>query len=221
MKKISSASDLIKRDRDRVRIFLILFFFSEECKENHMPNYKKLFETEIKLQKLDFWIRNPDYLAYSLLDIAKECSIKKQEIRDIVKKIFRDREPDIRKEEMRKLLYGAYEDLDEVISFLESVDLIRFRSNKNVSLDKVNKRYYITDLGVNKVESNLEKLPFLKWYEERCCLIKKYFGDKTGTQLKDIQYKVDAYAQASYGEIIPNISNHVEDKYQKIYGEKL
>ena len=38
----------------------------------------------------------------SLLDIAINEPSKKQEIRNIVRKIFSDREPEIRKEEMQK-----------------------------------------------------------------------------------------------------------------------
>jgi len=83
------------------------------------------------------------------------------------------------------------------------------------------KKYYITDFGVNKVISNLPDLPFLKWYEERCLLIKKYFGDKNGTQLKNIQYQIEEYAQTPYGQLIPNISNLVKKRYNTIYQENI
>jgi hypothetical protein len=212
---------LIKKNKDRIRVFLILSFFSEEYNNSSTPNLKRLFESEVKLQKLDFWLRNPDYFSYSLLDIAEQVPTKKEEIKIIVQKIIEDREPEIRREDMRKFLYGAHEDLDNVISFLDSVDLIKFDSNKDTILRPKERKYYITNFGVNKVVNSLPNLLFLKWYEERCLLIKKYFGDKNGTQLKDIQYQVEAYAQTTYGQLIPNISHLVKEKYSTVYKEKI
>ncbi|MFC4634790.1 hypothetical protein ACFO3O_12785 [Dokdonia ponticola] len=212
---------IIKIEKDRIRIFLILFFFSEEHDDSSNRNLKRLFESEVKLQKLDFWVRNPDYFCYSLLDIAERELKKKQEIKDIVRKIFEDREPEIRREDMRKFIYGAYEDMDNAIGFLDSVDLIKFDSKKDVVLRTKERKYYITDFGVSKIIANLPNLPFLKWYEDRCLLIKKYFGDKNGTQLKDIQYQVEAYTKTPYGQLIPNVSSLVKEKYNTIYQEKI
>jgi len=212
---------IIKRNKDRIRIFLILFFFSEDYNDSSSPNFKRLFESEVKLQKLDFWVRNPDYLCYSLLDMAEKEPTKRHEIKEIVQKIFEDREPEIRREEMRKFLYGAHEDIDDAVGFLDSVDLIKFVSKKDILLRTREKKYYITDFGVNKVISNLPNLPFLKWYEHRCLLIKKYFGDKNGTQLKDIQYKIEIYTQTPYGQLIPNISHLVKEKFNNLFQERI
>lgn len=211
----------IEINKDRIRIFLILYFCSEEHSDSSTPDFKRLFESEVKLQKLDFWVRNPDYLSYALLDIAEQESLRSQEIKDIVLKVFENREPEIRKDEMEKFLYGAYEDIDNAIAFLDAVGLIKFYSKKAADLRTIEKKYYITDLGVNKIINNLPNLPFLKWYEERCLLIKKYFGDKNGTQLKDIQYQVEAYTKTSYGQLIPNISHLVKEKFKDLYKEKI
>lgn len=212
---------IIKINKDRIRIFLILYFFSEEHNDSSTPHLKRVFESEVKLQKLDFWIRNPDYFSYSLLDIAEKEQVRKQEIKEIIKKIFEDREPEIRRADMRRFLYGAHEDIDNAIGFLDSVDLIKFVSKKDVVLRTREKKYYITDFGVNKIVDNLPDLPFLKWYEERSLLIKKYYGDKNGTQLKDIQYQIKEYTETPYGQLIPNISSLVKKKYSTIYQEDI
>jgi hypothetical protein len=212
---------IIKNNKDRIRVFLILYSFSEVYIDSSTPTFKRLFESEVKLQKLDFWVRNPDYFSYSLLDLAEKEPEKKAEIKDIVLKIFNDREPEIRRDDMRKFLYGAHEDINNAIGFLDSVDLIKFVSKKDVTLRSREKKYFITDFGVNKIINNLPNLPFLKWYDDRCLLIKNYFGDKNGTQLKDIQYQIDAYAQTAYGQLIPNISHLVKEKYETIYNEKI
>lgn len=211
----------IKTNKDRIRIFLILYFCSKEYSDSLNPKFKKLFESEIKLQKIDFWVRNPDYFSYALLDIAEKEPTKKQEIKGVVQKIFSDREPEIRKEEMERFLYGAYEDIDNAIAFLDSVDLIKFDSKKDIELRTIEKKYYITDIGENKVIRNLPNSIFLKWYESRCLLIQKYFGDKNGSQLKEIQYQVEAYTKTPYGQLIPNISNLVKEKFNNLYQERL
>ena len=166
---------LIKINNDRIRIFLILFFFSEEHNDSSTPHFKRLFESEVKLQKLDFWVRNPDYFSYSLLEMAEKEPAKKQEIKEIVQKIFEDREPEIRREDMRKFLYGAHEDIDNAIGFLDSVDLIKFVSKKDVVLRTGKKKYYITDFGEKKVVNNLPNMPFLKWYKDKVFTNQKIF----------------------------------------------
>jgi hypothetical protein len=211
----------IKADKNKIRIFLILYFCSKEYSNSLNPQFKKLFESEVKLQKLDFWVRNPDYFSYSLLDIAEKEPIKKQEIKRVVRKIFSDREPEIRKEEMERFLYGAFEDIDNAIAFLDSVDLIKFDSKKDIELRTIEKKYYITDFGAKKVLKHLPNSPFLKWYQDRCLLIQKYFGDKNGTQLKEIQYKVETYTKTPYGQLIPDISNLVKEKFSNLFQETL
>lgn len=213
--------ETIKTYRDSIRIFLVLFFCSEEYNDSSKPQFKKLFESEIKLQKIDFWVRNPDYFSYSLLDIAEKEPAKTQEIKSIVQKIFNDKEPEIRREEMERFIYGAYEDINNAVAFLDSVGLIYFDSKKDVDLRVRDKKYFITDLGVNRVIAHLPNLSFLKWYQERCLLIQKYFGDKKGTQLKDIQYQVEEYAKTPFRHTIPNISHLVKEKFYALFQEKL
>lgn len=211
----------IKINKDRIRIFLIIYFFSENYSNSSKPSLRRIFESEVKLQKIDFWMRNPDYLSLTLLDIAERDSSEKQEIKKILQLIFKNKEPEIRKEEMERFLYGAWEDIDNAIAFLDSIDLIKFESTKDKDLKIRDKKYYITSLGVEKIETNLPSLPYLQWYQERCLLIKKYFGDKNGTQLKNIQYLVDEYANTPYGQKIPDVSHLVKEKFKNIYLENL
>lgn len=213
--------ELIQTYKHRIRIFLILYIFSEEYSDNTKPNYKKLFQGETKIQKIDFWLRNPDYLSYELLQVAKEDHTKKHEIKHIVKKIFQDNEPILRRAEMKKFFYGAYEDLDDVISFLISVGLVQFSSKRAKDATIRNKKYYITDLAIKKVEKNISELSFLKWYFERCGLIKHFFGNKSGSELKDAQYEIEEYSNASYGNPIEGISPLVKNEFYNLYNETL
>ncbi len=214
-------NQLIKTYKDRLRIFLILYYFSENYHEPKTPNLKKLFTSEVRIQKLDFLLRNPDYLAFELLNLARGNTHNNQEIKEIIKEIFLKQEPVLRRIEMEKFFFGAYEDIDDVIAFLKSIELIEFSSTKNLELKITEKKYFITEKAITTLENKLPKLPALNWYVERLNLIKKYFGHKTGSQLKAMQYKIEEYETASWGDYINDIKAKVEKDFFELYGEKL
>ncbi len=212
---------IIRQYKDRLRIFLILYFFSDEYQDINNPRHKKIFKSEVKIQKVDFLLRNPDYLAYELILFAQENKFDLLEIKNTVNHIFKNNEPYLKRLEMEKFFFGAYEDIDDVVSFLKSIDFIDFSSKKNVNLQTIEKYYYITELAIQKVESNLSKNSSLQWYVERCNLIKKYFGDLSGSQLKIMQYKIPEYKNTGYNEYIGSIQDEVRHEYQKMFGEVL
>jgi len=211
----------IRAYKDRLRIFLILYFFGENYASSDNPTYRKVFKSEVRIQKIDFLIRNPDYLAYELLVEAKKDMTKKNEIKPIVKGIFQRGEPQFRRLDMERFFFGAYEDIDDVIAFLKSIDFIGFSSKKSTDLKTIEKSYYITDFALNKVSTALVGLPALKWYVDRCELIKTYFGNLTGSQLKVAQYEIDEYRNTSFKEFIGDISETVRSEYYALYNETL
>src|SRR5690554_4342884 len=99
----------IRNYKDRLRILFILYFFGESVDDPSKPNAVRVFKTETRIQKIDFLIRNPDYLAYELLTIAKTDSTLMQEIKGIVKHIFDQQEPVLRRMEMERFFFGAFE----------------------------------------------------------------------------------------------------------------
>jgi hypothetical protein len=211
----------VRAYKDRLRIFLILFFFSDDYSSPGNPTYRKVFKSEVRIQKIDFLIRNPDYLAYELLAEARKDPAERAGIKTIVKDIFQKGEPQIRRLEMERFFFGAYEDIDDVIAFLKSIDFIGFSSKKSSDLKTIEKSYYITETALNKVSTSLAGFPALKWYADRCRLIKTYFGNLTGNQLKVSQYEIDEYRNTSFREFIGEISETVKSEYYGLYNEIL
>lgn len=207
--------------KDRIRIFLILYIFSEEITEQSSTSYKKVFKSEVRLQKIDFLLRNPDYFSYELLLFAREGKFNSNEIKAIVKEIFNTKEPSIRRLEMERFFFGAYENIDDVISFLKSIDFIDYKSKRSINLKKIDKHYYITEFSYGKFEDFLKELPTIQWYINRCNLIKKFFGDLKGSQLKILQYQIEEYRNTSYKEYISEIQGEVRKLYSEMYGEEL
>ncbi|MBU3073864.1 hypothetical protein [Clostridium estertheticum] len=211
----------IRQYKDRIRIFFIIYFFSENyCGIEHHKCCRVL-HTELKIQKLDFLLRNPDYLAYELIELCKTKNIDKLEIKSIVKEIFNQKEPEIRRLEMEKFFFGAYEDIDQVIAFLVTVGFIEHVSVRDNQMRSIKKSYYITKEADIKMQDNLRNMEVLSWYVKRCKLIHKYFGDYSGTALKVLQYEIDEYKNTSYREYINDIQEQVKQNYFEEFGEKL
>ena len=213
--------DEIRKYKDRIRIFYIIYFFSEMYAGSENEDCCKVLNTEVKIQKLDFLIRNPDYLCFELLEVCNRNDVDKNEIKGIVKNIFYSHEPQIRRLEMERFFFGAYEDIDEVIAFLVTVGFIKYKVQRNSVLKLTEKRYYVTNLADEKMKLPMDDMPYLKWYLDRCLLIKQYFGEYTGTQLKNLQYKIDQYRDTTYREYIRNIDDLVRQKYYEEFGEML
>lgn len=207
--------------KDRIRIFLILYIFSEEITEQNSTLYKKVFKSEVRLQKIDFLLRNPDYFSYELLLFAQEGKFDLDDVKTIVKEIFNTREPSIRRLEMERFFFGAYENIDDVISFLKSIDFIDYQSKRSTDMKKIDKHYYITQFAYEKFENSLKELPTIQWYINRCMLIKQYFGDLNGSQLKILQYQIEEYRNTSYKEYINDIQDEVKKIYLELCGEEL
>ena len=212
---------LIRIYKDRFRIFLILYFFSDDYSNQETPRFRKLFKSEIRIQKIDFLVRNPDYFAYELLILAKDDKFDRSDIKAIVKEVFDTQEPIIRRLEMEKFFFGAYEDIDDVIGFLKSIDYIDFTSKKSIDLRTIDKQYFITETACSRVENNLTTLSSIQWYVRRCQIIKKYFGGLSGTDLKVMQYQIDEYRNTTHKEYINEIQDIVREKYRSLYGEEL
>ncbi|MFS0723676.1 hypothetical protein [Paenibacillus sp. 1P07SE] len=211
----------IRLYKDRIRIFFIIYFFGEDYQDSRRQNCCKVLHSEVKIQKIDFLLRNPDYLAYELLELLKLGIVDKTEIRDVIKKIFVENEPEVRRLEMEKFFFGAYEDIDQVIAFLISCGFIEYTSERDISLRVIKKSYYVTKEADEKMIENLKSLEVLNWYVKRCELIKRYFGDYSGSSLKALQYQIDEYRNTSYREHISDIQELVKNQFFEEFGENL
>lgn len=211
----------VRTYKDRLRILLILYFFGEPLNDPTRPDAVRIFRTETRIQKIDFLIRNPDYLAYELLLIARSELSKQGEIKTIVKEIFSNQEPTLRRMEMERFFFGAYEDIDDVILFLKSIGFIQFSSKKSSDFKTIDKQYFVTAVAEQKILVNLNDLPKIQWYLDRCRMIHHYFGDLSGSQLKIAQYQIDEYRNTSYKDFIGDVENLTKTEFTTLYAERL
>ncbi|MFF1911008.1 hypothetical protein ACFVYE_05020 [Streptomyces sp. NPDC058239] len=80
--------------------------------------------TQVRLQKLDFWLRYPDYLAYELMN-EYETHPDDSGLLDLAEEILGSEEPDLRRFPMLRHRFGAFEELDEALAPLVERGLVR------------------------------------------------------------------------------------------------
>ena len=214
-------NDLLRKFRDRLRIIVILYTFCERFK-NNSDGYYGIFRSEIKIQALDFLLRYPDFLSMELMDLLdSDPTINCNEVRDIIKSIYKNKEPDLRVEEMEKFFHGAYESIDDVIAFHASVGFLKHDSKKRTDGKTYDKNYYITQDCAYKIEHHLKIIPEVGWYFDRCELIKRYFDHFSGTELKTRQYRYTEYSSISYKSHIRNINDKVKLAFAERFNNQL
>jgi len=209
----------LRKFRDRLRIIIILYTFCDKL--NDSEDIYGLFKSEIRIQALDFLLRYPDFLSLELLDLLDhDGTLNHTEVKNIILNIYDQNEPELRVEEMEKFFHGAYESIDEVIAFLVSVEFIKHESKKRIDGKTYDKHYYVTKTCSNRIETTLKDIQSVKWFFDRCYLIKKYFDKFSGTELKQRQYKYSEYS-VSYKSYIQNVNSKVRDKFRERFNLQL
>lgn len=213
--------DSLRKFRDRLRIIIILYTFCEPTTNDPSGNYG-VFRSEIKIQALDFLLRYPDFLSMELMDLMNtDSDLDDEEIKNVITRIYKNKEPEIRVEEMEKFFYGAYESIDDVIAFHISVGFLKHDNKKRTDGKDYDNKYYITQDCVKKIETHLKQIPAVSWYFERCILIKKYFDQFSGTELKTRQYRYSEYSNISYKCHIQNINDKVKQAFFERFNNQL
>lgn len=190
----------------QIRCFRILLIINKFSENN-------IFQSELKLQKIEFFMRNLDHFICFLLNSYEEIGIEISVLKNEVDYILKD--PLFRSKilEMKKFKYGAYEELDEHISFLRSVKLLDILGSNP-------KIYKITENG-KKFIKELEEQEGFKWYFNIIEILYKYFQNTSPTKLKNIQYTSEEYVNAKWNKTIKNEFNQVIYRYKEIFQEEI
>ena len=152
--------------------------------------------SQVRLQKLDFWLRNPDYLADELLN--DYVASRERALLDRAAAILDSEEPEVRSYPMLRHHFGAYEPLDDALAVLRSAGLVVRRRRGTV--DRVRQHdYYLLARGRQVVEEIISAAPVFKYYIDRVALVLALADEHSGSELKDRQYLQRDYAEAPLG----------------------
>lgn len=172
-----------------------------------------ILRSQSRLQALDFWMRNPDYLANELLteyEITADVSLL-----ELAKQIFESREPDLRRLPMIRYHFGAFEPLDNSLAILRSVDLIRVK-REGIPGQVREHIYLLTARGREAMRKLAEAAPEILWYKDRAAVVAKMAGDTGGKALKDRQYLQTEYAETALKHVIAPITDRVRSRLNEI-----
>lgn len=170
--------------------------------------------TQVRLQKLDFWVRNPDYLANELLNDYEDGD-HDPALLQMAGEILDSEEPELRRYPMLRYLFGAYEDLEDALSVLRQADLV-VRRKKGRPGHVTRTDYYLTDAGKDMAARIRKDYPDLAWYSTRAALVVLLADGQGATTLKDRQYLVDEYINTKHGVRIPSITDRARRRLADI-----
>ncbi|MGP5364887.1 hypothetical protein [Brachybacterium tyrofermentans] len=194
--------------QDAVRLLLLIDAASEpvpDPRPTETPaDAVAVLHSQVLLQKLDFWLRNPDYLADELISRFERDD--NAEDLELARDILDSDEPEVRSHQMLRYLFGAYEPLDEALSVLRTPGLV-IRRKQGSAGHTTQHDYYLTASGRTAAQTIVDTAPDLSYYVERSVLVADLAAGRRGSALRDIQYLQPEYADAALGTRIVGIAD--------------
>lgn len=195
-----------------VRVLFILDRLGDCCKDaDEVPESAiRVIRSQRKLQKLDFLVRNPDYLADVIVSGWEEGRLPPDRLLD-ARAILKEREPELHTYRMLRNAHGAYEPLDNALSVLRHLELIAIRRLGRFTDDHVRRRdYYLLQAGAMQAERLRADQPVLAWYDQQTAYVAAAVQGMSGAQLKELQYGHPEYAGTAVTELIGGIAERVQ-----------
>jgi hypothetical protein len=200
--------------RDALRLLFIIEAAGIPFTDPDNSSVVAILRSESRLLALDFWMRNPDYLAGELIDLYEKSG--QQDWLNAAAAIFQAEEPDLRRVPMIRYFFGAYERLDDALAILRSRDLIRITGRKTQNNKVLETDFLLTAQGRQTCHLAGQQEPVLTWYSDRAALVAQVAGNRGGAALKALQYQRASYAETALGGVIPSITLEIQAQLQQL-----
>lgn len=161
-----------------------------------------------RVQKLDFWLRNPDYLADELLTEYESGRVGLADIEHHVQRMLSGDAPSLHLYPMERYLYGAYEFIDDALSVLKMYGQITHRRATD-SGNLSRRDYYLLQRGRDTVTRMRADIPELAWYDAQAAAIALIPDAGGGATARRRQYEQPEYEATAHGNVIPSILERV------------
>lgn len=195
-----------------LRLLAVLVAGSERLTAPGSGGEIGIFRGETRLNALMFWLRNPDYLAWELLDAY--ANRRDAGLLTFVDQMLADEEPILRRDAMPKWRFGAYEPIDDEMAVLAMHGLVR-TVMRPVGQKSAGNDFLLFDRSY-ELASQLGGNPAYGWYARRMWVVLKVAGGRSGSDLKDHQYQQLEYASTPSSGLIPPITQRVEAKLRQL-----
>ena len=192
------------REQDAVRLLMLLRWASDaSLPPDHPDGAVVCIAGEQRLQAMDFWLRNPDYLAEEYLDLVPRDA----DAWEIARRLILDEEPDLRTYPMLRYRYGAWEPLDDSLGLLRTYGLAT--DVRHGQLQQGRRDFFLLERGKVAADGLRADIPQLSWYAERAQLVKRIAGAEGGTALKLRQKLQGEYLDTDWHAHIASIRPRV------------
>lgn len=196
------------REQDAVRILLLLAGAGEPVDDTEraltgLGTAVRVVRTTVRLQKLDFWLRNPDYLADELLNDYE--SSREEPLLAMAAAILDSEEPEVRRYPMLRHKFGAWENIDNALAVLRGAGLAARK--RRGTIERVRQSdFYLLNEGERVVREIVASEPVFQYYVDRVDLVVRLADGIGGTQLKKRQYLQREYADTPLREHISTVA---------------
>jgi hypothetical protein len=189
----------------------------------------RYFTPEYYLQKLDFLVRYPRYLAYELTELHANrvaSAMDAEAVKADIRQLLANEEPELRTTPFRRFWRGAYESIDRVEAWWFARALILTASERRggtmPTSARPQKYFFLTPLGETTAERLVQEVEHAHWYDARILLIHRYFGNLSAAQVKALQYSHQPYRQAQLNELIPDLTeSDIAANFGRVFSETL
>ena len=204
------------KNQHAIRVLVLLDACGDPVSDDDPEGFVKVVRSELRLQALDFWLRNPDYLAGELITKVAAEEIDAATYLPLAQSLLDDEEPNLHWYPTPKWLRGAYEALDDAFSMLQSYGLAEVRRHGTPPLRHRNE-FFLSLKGLTAT-AELATDPVLGWYGRQAALVRLVAGSDKGGRLKERQYQQAEYAQTQLGlrikSIEPAVRERLADQYE-------
>ncbi|WP_217697759.1 hypothetical protein [Mycobacterium sp. D16Q16] len=206
------------REQDAVRLLLLIDGAAEALPgaipdDDALADAVGVVEGQTRLQKLDFWLRNPDYLADELLNDYETSG--EPRLLELAAQILDSEEPEVRRYPMLRHHFGAYEPLDDALAVLRSAGLVVRRRRGQVGHTSRHD-YYLLSRGRDVAQTVVAEAPPFRYYVDRVQLVLDLADGRGGNDLKKRQYLQLEYASTELGTVIGSISSRARDRLSRL-----
>ena len=168
-----------------------------------VPDAVRVVRSLTRLEKLDFWLRNPDYLADELMTELEAGRLPDTLVKHNVARMLGEYAAG-HHYPMIRYRFGAYEVIDNALAKLRSIELIAHRRNVDAG-EYARHDYYLLQGGVDHAARMRSELPELRWYEQQAEAIGCLAESLQGASARARQYEQPEYRGARIGTEIPSI----------------
>lgn len=194
-----------------MRLLFILDRLGDLCDADSgaPPSAVRVIQAQRKLQKLDFLVRNPDYLADQIITGYETGRLPRERLLD-ARAVLLEREPELHTYRMLRNKHGAYEPLHNALSVLRHPGLIQI-VRAGTSLDSQVRRrdYYLLEPGQDFAARLRTEMPVLAWYDQQVQYVHVATEGMSAEEIKAFQYEHAEYAGTPQGQMIAGITERV------------